>query len=368
MNLPLVSVVVPTYNQAEFLSEAILSALNQTYSHLEVVVVNDGSTDDTSEILKKLAAKDSRVRDLHQANQGFAIATNRAIEEAKGEYIVHLDSDDLFEPEKIEKQLAALEGDKTVDLVHTAIQVIDAQGKPLMIMRGSEMDTDTFLAHMLFRSIMPNPTTIMGKRSCFLDVPYRQKYKRSVDYDRVLRLAEKYRFKYLDLPLTRWRRHERNLTNELEKYKAEQLDILQGYDVKDLMGFVDKAKLTFDEKTLLKGKILYNIERWEDALTKFHELKTPAGYFYAGNCLLKLNKLNEAIESYRKCLQYDATHAAGWNNLGVALGEAQESRACFEKAIHLRPEYLDPQYNLNHPTKRLTDRELRNELIPYKLL
>ncbi len=367
MNLPLVSVVVPTYNQADFLTEAIASAQKQTYPHVEIVIVNDGSTDNTAEILKNLADKDPRIRYFNQTNQGFAVATNKAIEESKGEYVVHLDSDDIYEPEKIHKQLDVLLNDKTIDLVYTAIQVIDAQGNPLMQMRGRDIDPDTFLAQMLFRSIMPNPTTIMGKRICFLKVPYREKYKRSVDYDRVLRLAEKYRFKYLDLPLTRWRRHERNLTNELEKYKAEQLDILKGYEVKDLMGYVDKAKLDPNEKTLLKGNILYNIENWENALEKFKELNSPSGYFYSGNCFLKMKRVKEAVESYRKCLKHDPKHAACWNNLGVALGEADEAKKCFEKAIEIRPEYLDPQYNLSHPTKRLTDRELRNELIPYKI-
>lgn len=367
MNLPLVSVVVPTYNQAPYLEEAINSARNQTYPHVEIVIVNDGSTDNSAEILKDLAAKDSRIRYFNQKNQGFAVATNKAIEESKGEYIVHLDSDDVYEPEKIQKQLEMLQKDSTIDLVYTAIQVIDSEGNPLMQMRGSEMDHDTFFAQMLFRSIMPNPTTIMGKRVCFLNVPYREKYKRSVDYDRVLRLAEKYRFKYLDLPLTRWRRHERNLTNELEKYKAEQLDILKGYKVDDLMGYVDKAKLNVDEKILLKGNILYNIEKWKDAFEKFRQLETPTGYFYAGNALMKMNRLQEAIKNYRKCLEKAPDHAACWNNLGVALGGENEAKNCFKKAIEIRPCYLDPEYNLAHDDRRLTDRELRRELIPYKI-
>jgi glycosyltransferase involved in cell wall biosynthesis len=363
-NLPLVSIVVPTFNQAEFLPEAIASAQKQTYPNIEIVVVNDGSTDHTIEVLQKLSQEDSRIRFFNQLNKGFGGATNKAIHEAKGEYIAHLDSDDIFEPEKIEKQFDALQINRDIDLVHTAVQLIDRQGKPLQVLRGTDMDSNTFLAQMLFRNIMPNPNTMFGRKECFLDVPCSEKYRRSVDYDRVLRLAEKYRFKYLDLPLTRWRRHEQNISNDLEKHRQEQLEILKGYSVQELMDYVDKTTLDKTEKALLKGNILYNTERWAEALEIFQDVKTASGYFYAGNCFFKLKKEKEAIASYKKCLEQDPRHAACWNNLGVALGD---SMGCFEKALEIRPGYLDPQYNLSHPDKRLTERELRKELIPYKI-
>lgn len=363
-HLPLVSIVVPTYNQAEYLTEAIASAQQQTYPNIEIVVVNDGSTDNTEDVLKKLSEQDSRIRFFNQSNKGFGGATNKAIQEAKGKYIAHLDSDDIFESVKIEHQLNAL---KDCDIIHTAVQLIDKQGNPLMVMRGVDIDTDTFLAQMLFRNIMPNPNTMFGKREYFLDVPCNEKYRRSIDYDRVLRLAAKYRFKYLDLPLTRWRRHDQNISNDLAKHKQEQLEILKGYSVQDLMRYVDKAKLNEMDKNLLKGNILYNIEHWSEALDKFQEEETASAYFYSGNCFLKLQKTKEAIESYRRCLEQDRFHAACWNNLGVALGDTNEAMTCFKFALKIKPEYLDPQYNQTHENKRLTERELRKELIPYKL-
>jgi GT2 family glycosyltransferase len=364
---PLVSVVIPTYNQADFLVEAITSAQNQTYPNIEIVVVNDGSTDNTTEILKKLSEQDQRIRCFSQENQGLASAFNKAVQESKGEYIVHLDSDDIYETEKIQKQLEILQQDKSIDLVYTAIQVIDKEGKPLMQMRGSDVDPDTFRAQMFFRNIIPNPTTLMGKRACFIDIPYREKYKRSMDYDFELRLAEKYRFKYLDLPLTRWRRYDRNMSNELAKCKEEQLEILKNYDADVLMNYVDKAKLDHVEKLMLKGNILYNLEMWVEAYEQFNQVKTATGDFYSGNCLYKMGKSKEAIVKYRQCVKENPNHAACWNNLGVALGDSKEAKECFQKALQIRPEYLDPQYNLANNDKRFTDRELRPTLIPYVL-
>jgi glycosyltransferase involved in cell wall biosynthesis len=105
---PLVSVIIPVYNGAAFIADAIQSAARQTYRNLEIIVVDDGSTDDTLAILDRHAAADSRIRILTQANSGVAAARNRAIAEAHGEFIAPLDADDLWLPEKIARQLNTL--------------------------------------------------------------------------------------------------------------------------------------------------------------------------------------------------------------------------------------------------------------------
>jgi glycosyltransferase involved in cell wall biosynthesis len=358
---PLVSVVIPTYQQAEFLPACLQSVLDQTYPHLEIVVVNDGSTDATYSILEEFAKKDSRLRILNQNNLGFAQATNRAIEQAKGEYLAHTDSDDLLHPEKIERQLEFLQTNDRVDIVHTALDVIDKRGNSLMILRGEDVDPKTFLAKMLFRSIVSGPATLMGKREDLLTAPYRDKFKISEDYDRVLRLAVHYRFGYLDLPLTKWRRHEKNLTNDLNRCKNAQFEILKEYDVKRLLGFVEAAQLPEDEKLVLKGNVLYNLQMWKEALEYFEHAESAAGYFYGANCLMQLNDPKKAVTYYKKSLKVDPNDAACWNNLGVATKE----RSHFEKALEICPQYLDAQYNLTHDDYHLTERKLREALIPY---
>jgi len=105
---PLVSVIVPVYNGAEYVGQALESALCQTYPHLEVLAIDDGSNDGSLEVLQLYAAKDSRVRVLRQPNGGVASARNRCIEEARGELIAPLDADDLWQPTKIERQVRRL--------------------------------------------------------------------------------------------------------------------------------------------------------------------------------------------------------------------------------------------------------------------
>jgi glycosyltransferase involved in cell wall biosynthesis len=106
---PLVSVVVPTYNRGYCLNQTIASALAQTYDHLEIVVVDDGSTDDTSALLATAQLRDHRVRSLRQENAGVSVARNRGFRECRGEYIALLDSDDIWRPWKLELQVACME-------------------------------------------------------------------------------------------------------------------------------------------------------------------------------------------------------------------------------------------------------------------
>lgn len=99
---PLISVIVPVYNTAPYLRQCLDSICNQTYQNLEVICVNDGSTDNSAEILEEYAAKDSRIIVITQTNAGPSVARNVAIEQAKGEWIASVDSDDWIEPDTYE--------------------------------------------------------------------------------------------------------------------------------------------------------------------------------------------------------------------------------------------------------------------------
>lgn len=106
-NTPLVSIIIPAYNTAQYIHRAIGSALRQTHTNIEALVIDDGSTDDTLRVAEAFAAKDKRVRVFHQENAGVSVARNLGIHEAKGEYLVFLDSDDWLEDEAVEILLDA---------------------------------------------------------------------------------------------------------------------------------------------------------------------------------------------------------------------------------------------------------------------
>ena len=108
-NLPLISVIVPVHNGERFLSETLVSALSQTFPDFELIIVDDGSSDRSPRLIEDFLARDARVRAARQLNSGVAAARNRGIAEARGEFIATLDADDLWRPQKLEKQVLAFE-------------------------------------------------------------------------------------------------------------------------------------------------------------------------------------------------------------------------------------------------------------------
>lgn len=125
---PLVSVIIPTYNRAGLLKLAIDSVLAQTYPHIELIVVDDGSTDDTPRMLE---AYGDRIVVVRKANRGGTAARNSGIEVARGEYFNFMDHDDLMAPAKIEKQVAIMHARPEVGLVHCGFYRIDRDGNPI---------------------------------------------------------------------------------------------------------------------------------------------------------------------------------------------------------------------------------------------
>lgn len=121
----MISVVIPTHNRADLLSRAIVSVMNQTYKDIEIVVVSDGSTDNTKNVVEKFARDDARIRFIEYfPAKGGNIARNIGIEHSVGEYLAFLDDDDEWTPRKLEKQLNVLKNDSQIGLVYTGVNII----------------------------------------------------------------------------------------------------------------------------------------------------------------------------------------------------------------------------------------------------
>jgi len=132
--MPKVSVIIPSYNHAIFVKKAIQSVLNQTERDLELIIVDDGSTDGTRSILDEI--EDPRCRVILQEHQGAHVALNRGLMEAKGSYLAILNSDDMYYPQRIERLVNFLENNRDVGLVGSYIEVIDAKERTLGIKHG----------------------------------------------------------------------------------------------------------------------------------------------------------------------------------------------------------------------------------------
>jgi glycosyltransferase involved in cell wall biosynthesis len=129
MSAEVVSVLIPTYNRAYCLARAINSALGQTYPHMEVLVVDDGSTDNTRKLVEGTYGADGRVRYLYQLNRGVSAARNHGLREARGEYVAFLDSDDVWKPWKLQAQLACLKRLPAAGMIWSDMEAVDPEGK-----------------------------------------------------------------------------------------------------------------------------------------------------------------------------------------------------------------------------------------------
>jgi glycosyltransferase involved in cell wall biosynthesis len=215
-----VSVYTPTYNYGRFLGEAIQSVLDQTFQDWELIVVDDGSTDGTREVVDAFA--DPRIHYVYQENQGNPAARNTALRLARGEYVACLDADDAWFPEKLEKQVAKLDSlPPTVGLVYGNVYLFsDEDGS--IIQRFLEVQIPP--RGQVFTKLLPNEgyfihdTAALIRREVFDRVGlYDESLLRFQDWEMWVRIARVYEVETLDEPLARVRRHSSNAIGSLDK-------------------------------------------------------------------------------------------------------------------------------------------------------
>ena len=193
-----VSVIIPSYNYGRYIGEAIDSALGQTLPPLEVIVVDDGSTDDTPEVLAKYG---DRIRVLRQQNAGVAIARNSGIAAARGELVAFLDADDVWLPRKLELQTARFDG--SVGLVHCGVEFGTAIQLPRI--EGDVADALLLLEPDVIHG--PGSTVIVPKRVAEEIGGFDASLPASEDWDFIYRVARRYRVAHVAEPLVRYRKH-----------------------------------------------------------------------------------------------------------------------------------------------------------------
>jgi glycosyltransferase involved in cell wall biosynthesis len=184
----LVSVVIPCYNQAHFLGEAIESVLDQSYPNFEIIVVDDGSPDDTSEV----AGSYPEVRLVRQENQGLSGARNAGLARSEGEYVVFLDADDRLLPEALEVHLEHLEAHPECAFVSGPCRRIAADGSPLPTPPRRHVEGDDYLV-LLHRCYIWPPAVVMYRRAVFETVGgFNTSLSPAADHEMYLRIARKF--------------------------------------------------------------------------------------------------------------------------------------------------------------------------------
>lgn len=220
-----VSVIIPAYNMADLTVRTVESVLKQTYENIEVIVIDDGSTDNTRE---RLASYTDRIKYIYKENGGACSARNMGIRLATGDYIGLLDCDDMYLPHKIEKSVNYLEKHPDFGFVHTPVYFIDENDTILRLYALPESrSTGWIVKKLLSRNFICNSTSVI-RRSCFEKTGlFDEALFTHADWDISLRLAEKYKVGYISTPFTYYRKSTGYILKHLEQSKKEGLAVLQ---------------------------------------------------------------------------------------------------------------------------------------------
>jgi glycosyltransferase involved in cell wall biosynthesis len=304
--MPCVSVVIPTYNRAQLVQDAIRSVLQQTYTHFELIVVDDGSTDDTREQVAAFQ-RDPRVRYIYQENRGLSAARNAGIRAAQGEYIALLDSDDLWLPAKLEEQMNLLATDGGADVVYCDLREIDLAGNVLSAVWQRPPSLGTLYEDLMYGNVITGSgSSVLVRAKCFAQVGlFDEALAACEDQDlwRRMSLAQR-KFVYLDQVLVHIRRHAANMQNDLSRMARARLQYLEKLRLETPSPFrhhlPEVAYLTYAQLA-----INYLVVRRLSGAARFSAKIVSLGPRYALRFLgelrvLVMNRLRRSVRSWLK--------------------------------------------------------------------
>jgi len=243
--MPKVSVIIPTYNRAHFLTQAIDSVFAQTFKDYEILIVDDGSTDHSVDVIKQYG---DRVRYIYQENEGPPGAMNTGVENTTGEYYVVLGNDDMLMPDMLERQLAVMEKDPDLAFVCAGTYFVDEEGEIIKTSKDGRYREKTFKS-LLSDNFVWHLTTVVRRSMADEVGHFDENLYTTHDYNLWIHLALKHKFEYTDAPLAKFRQHPGNTSKKLDIFLKDHLTILDKETV--------ASQLTFGEKKYYRALVYY---------------------------------------------------------------------------------------------------------------
>ncbi|MBE9216593.1 glycosyltransferase family 2 protein [Plectonema cf. radiosum LEGE 06105] len=197
VRIPKVSVIVPAYNVSKYIKETLISLEQQTFSDFEALIVDDGSTDNTSTIVQQICQRDSRFQLLQKSNGGLSSARNYGIRHARGEYIALLDGDDIYHKDKLATHIARLYSQSDVGVVYSASRTIRDDGKPIFItLSGKPVHPNPVVA-LLCKNFVGHGSNAVFRR-CLIDEvgDFNENLRSWEDVDLWLRIAATHKWRF----------------------------------------------------------------------------------------------------------------------------------------------------------------------------
>ena len=246
---PLVSVIIPTLNRERYIRQCIESALSQDYPNLEVIVVDNGSTDNTPEIL---ASFGNRIKYLKEEKKGVSAARNKGLRAARGKFVAFLDSDDFYLPEKISLSVKKMLEDRSVSLIYTDYILVDSEGRPIKTVNTNYSQPEellwTFIKNLF--NVVPSITLIHQKcleKTGYFDETLLNCHEDNDLWFRMMKAG--YRFGHIPKPLTAYRWHAGNISRSKNNREPIRLwwdktrsSAIKTFTVQELFGNFIKDK------------------------------------------------------------------------------------------------------------------------------
>lgn len=221
MNATLVSVIMPVYNAEKYIAESIESILHQSYSNFEFLIFDDGSTDNSKEIISRYAARDKRIIAFYSSiNLGYVVHLNKGILEARGELIARMDSDDISLPDRILCQVEFLKTNPDVSLVGSSTIRIDENGSELGVDRRHVLP-DVLLWQSFFTNPLAHPTVMFRKTVAIAAGLYNPVKLPAEDFELWTRILREYRVSNLNIPLLKYREHSHSISQLKGDFQRE---------------------------------------------------------------------------------------------------------------------------------------------------
>lgn len=290
MDGPLVSIVIATYNMARYLPLAVRTALEQSYRNVEVLIVDDGSNDETAKSIESFL-QDRRIRYIFQENRGQAAAKNRGVLESSGKYVAFLDADDLWALDKLARQIPLFSRSPTIGVVYSRLIYIDESGQEHGV-SDNELFRGNVSGPLFIRNFIGFGTSIV-KKECFERLGgFNEDLRMGIDYDLWLRFSTKYEFDYIDHPLLYYRVWPGQMSNNCKSRYLNGIAIMKG--------FIEQFPDVVDKKT--------QKEAWAH---------TYVGY---GWCLHKVDKkVGSALKLYARALRIRPSYFPAWRAIATTL-------------------------------------------------
>lgn len=285
-NNPLISVVIPTYNRMNSVCNAIDSVLNQTYSNIEIIVVDDGSTDNTANRLEQYGDK---IKYIKQINGGVSSARNTGIRSSEGEYLAFLDSDDIWYDDKIEKQMKFFQDNEDSILALVYVDVIRTSGDGKTIESRRPYDRNRILGFIdVFIYPYLGPSTVLLKTECInKEMAFDESLKTAEDLQFFLEIASKYNIGYLNEVLGEIRHVDDGLSSSTDSY-IDNINVVTRF-------FDDKPELFIEYKEHIK-EILFRIN--------YDYARTLLWYKQSRQCRQRLNEAHKHKIKAKSILLY----------------------------------------------------------------